>query len=52
MKKKFTVKRKMGLSKSCLAVMNIKRNYKMKEKIHLSPMLNLKLGKMNASNSE
>lgn len=51
--KKFTVKRKMGLLKSCLAVMNIKRNYKMKEKIlHLSPMLNLKLGKMNASNSE
>lgn len=43
----------MGLLKSCLAVMNIKRNYKMKEKIlHLSPMLNLKLGKMNASNSE
>lgn len=38
----------MGLLKSCLAVMNIKRNYKMKEKIlHLSPMLNLKLGKMN-----
>lgn len=46
------VKRKMGLSKSCLPVINMKRNYKIKEKNYLSPMLNLKLGKMNASNSE